>query len=67
MPIGLLLDASTALILDVPPDIGATVMMDVNFNAVAGVTAAFELVTSDPLDEFRCCAAFDCRPIDAFD
>ena len=50
-----LMAASTEIIRTVLASIGVAPLVGVNnVNALAGVTAAFEFVTSDTLDGFRC-------------
>ena len=46
----LCMDALTEIIRTVLTNIGVGVLVDVNLNAFAGVTTAFEFVASDPLE-----------------
>ena len=63
----LLMNAVTDIIRGVLSNIDVDVLVDVNVNMFAVSMAAFEFVMSDPLEEFRCSAAFDCRPMAALD
>ena len=67
MAVGLLIDTLTDIILGVLTNTGVDIMVDVNVNVFVSVITAFEFATPDPCEEFRCSAAFDCRPMTALD
>ena len=66
--VDLLMDALTDIIHGVMHgvmiNIDVDVLVEVTINVFAGIMTAFEL---GPLEEFRCWAAFDCRPMTALD
>ena len=65
MAVGLLIDTLSDIILGVLTNIAVGVLVGVNVNVFVSVIIAFECAMSDPLEEFRCSAAFDCRPMAA--
>ena len=68
MAVDLLTDVLGDIIRGVLTNIDADVLVvDLNANVFAGVMTAFEFAMPCPLEECRCWAAFDCRPLVALD
>ena len=61
----LLMDALAGIVIIFVNNISAGMLADVNRNAFAGVMTSFEFAI--PSREFRCRAAFDCRPMGVLD
>ena len=60
-------DVLTSIILPVVTSIGVDVLMDLNVNVFADAMTAFEFAMVSLLENFRCCAVFDCRSMAASD
>ena len=65
MAVGLLMNTLSDIILGVLTNIAVGVLVGVNVNVFVSVIIAFECAMPAPLEEFRCSAAFDCRPMAA--
>ena len=62
--VDLLVDALTDIIRDILNKTDFDVSVDMNVNVFTGVLTTFEFGMPRPLEDFRCRAAFDCRPMD---
>ena len=65
--VNLLMDALISMMLDVLTSIDVGVLVDLNVNVLPRAMTAFEFAVPEPFEGFRCCAAFDCRPMAALD
>ena len=63
MAIDLLMDSLTGVIRGVPTNIDIDALVDLSANLFADVLTVLKFDMPGSLDEFRCCAAFDCRPM----
>ena len=63
--VDLLMNVLTVIISDIVTNIAVGVLVGVNVNVFVSVITAFAFARSDPFEEFRCSAAFDCRPMAA--
>ena len=62
--IDLLMDALRGIIRGVLTNIDVDVLVNVNIQGFIGVMTPFEFAKPGPSEDFRCSAAFDCRPMD---